>query len=280
MRFSCSDYTFPLLSRRQSLQLIRLLEFDFVDLGLFARSPELSPKSLMEDGAAFTRSLKKDLADAGLGVSDLFLQIGSHPGESAANDPSSVVRQTNRDVFSRALDLCAELQCAHLTGLPGVRHEGVDASQDLALAAQEAKWRLDAAKQVRIQYAFEPHVGSICADVAGTRKLLESAPGLTLTLDYGHFVMAGEISESIHPLLRFASHLHARGGAKGKLQAVLAENEIDFAGIIQWLNRRAYSGFIALEYVWVDWEGCNRVDNVSETVLLRNKLWEFGDGKA
>jgi hypothetical protein len=29
---------------------------------------------------------------------------------------------------------------------------------------------------------------------------------------------------------------------------------------------------IALEYVWVDWEGCNRTDNISETILLRERL--------
>ena len=33
-----------------------------------------------------------------------------------------------------------------------------------------------------------------------------------------------------------------------------------------------YSGFVVLEYVWVDWMGCNEVDNLSETILLRNLL--------
>jgi sugar phosphate isomerase/epimerase len=275
IRFSCSDYTFPLLSRRQSLQLIWLLGFDFVDLGLFARSPELSPQSLASDSAAFTRDLKQDLTDTGLSVSDLFLQIGTHPAECAANDPSKAVREANRDVFLRALDLCAALRCAHLTGLPGVWHEGVNRQQDRNLAVAEAVWRMEAAKRLGIRYAVEAHVGSLCAEVASTQSFLAAVPEMTLTLDYGHFVMVGETSQVIHSLLPSASHMHARGGAKGKLQASLPENEIDFATIVQTLQSNDYPGFIALEYVWVDWEGCNRVDNISETILLRRQLTSY-----
>jgi len=88
-------------------------------------------------------------------------------------------------------------------------------------------------------------------------------------------VAAGEPSEAVHELLPFASHIHARSGASGKLQTLLSENEIDFASIIRSLHNRDYTGFIALEYVWVDWKNCNRVDNVSETVLLRRRLQEL-----
>jgi sugar phosphate isomerase/epimerase len=52
----------------------------------------------------------------------------------------------------------------------------------------------------------------------------------------------------------------------------VAENEIDFPEIVGELRRLGYDGFLALEYVWIDWNGCNRTDNVSETVLLRAAL--------
>jgi hypothetical protein len=38
------------------------------------------------------------------------------------------------------------------------------------------------------------------------------------------------------------------------------------------LTKNKFSGWIALEYVWIDWEHCNEVDVVSETLLLRNQL--------
>ncbi len=76
----------------------------------------------------------------------------------------------------------------------------------------------------------------------------------------------------MHRLLPFASHLHARGGAPGKLQTGVKDNSIDFAGMMAELSKLRYAGKIALEYVWVDWEGCNATDNVSETILLRERL--------
>jgi hypothetical protein len=33
-----------------------------------------------------------------------------------------------------------------------------------------------------------------------------------------------------------------------------------------------YPGYIGVEYVWIDWEHCNEVDNISETILLRDYL--------
>ncbi len=123
-----------------------------------------------------------------------------------------------------------------------------------------------------VRYAIEPHVDSICAEVGSTHTFLNAVEGLTLTLDYGHFIAAGEISGKVHNLLPSASHVHVRGGAVGRLQTSLEESEIYFTGMLTGLQRLGYSDFLALEYVWVDWKGCNRTDNVSETLLLRRAL--------
>jgi hypothetical protein len=33
-----------------------------------------------------------------------------------------------------------------------------------------------------------------------------------------------------------------------------------------------YRGYVGVEYVWIDWEHCNEVDNLSETIRLRDFL--------
>ena len=33
---------------------------------------------------------------------------------------------------------------------------------------------------------------------------------------------------------------------------------------------RAYTGYLNFEYVWIDWEHCKEVNNLSETVLFRD----------
>lgn len=283
IQFSCSDYTFPLLTPPQRFALLKLLGFQYVDLGLFARNTGLQPGQLVADARGFTRHLQTELQRAGLKAADVFLQIGVDPSESAANDPNQLVRAQNRKVFLLSLELCQNLGCNHLTGLPGVWHPHISEAEDLALAQEECAWRQEVAAKSGVTYAVEAHVGSICPDVESARSFVASVPNLTLTLDYGHFVATGEDSKEAHSLLPFASHLHARCGAPGRLQVPIGENEIDFKETIKRLQNREYSGFVTVEYVWTEWQNCNRTDNVSETILLRNMLSEFvnnGRGKA
>lgn len=275
IRFSCSDYTFPLLPPAQRFALLQLLGFKYVDIGLFERSEGLRPGQLLAEPKAFIKQLQGDVKSAGLQVADVFLQIGVDPSEFASNAPDPLVRAQNHKAFLCALDLCSALGCTHMTGLPGVWHKGTKDAGDLALAVDEAGWRQHAASGAGVSYAIEAHVGSICPDLASTRSFLDSVPGLTLTFDYGHFVMSNFKSLDVHSLLRFASHVHARGGAPKRLQVPVSENEIDFAGMVQRLQNQKYDGFIALEYVWTDWQQCNRNDNVSETMLLRRQLEGF-----
>ncbi len=272
LKFSCADYTFPVLERSEALRLVKLLGFHHVDVGLFARSSHFSPIELLASPRSYTARILHDLKAAELSVSDVFVQIGVDPGENAANDPSSAVRSKNRDVFTRALEFCVALGCSHLTGLPGVFHPAVSRDLDWKLAVEEAARRIAECASAGVRYAIEPHVDSICADIESTRAFVDAAAGLTLTLDYGHFIMVGETSARVHDLLPFASHVHVRGGAIGRLQTSVQENAIDFSGMISGLQRLGYTGFLALEYVWVDWKGCNRTDNVSETLLLRREL--------
>ena len=271
--FSCADYTFPLLSRTQSLQLLRLLDFKFVDIGLFERNASYLPSELMSAPDDFIRGVRRDLASTQLRSADLFLQIGAEPAQSSANDPDPNVRARNRQVFKQALELCTAIQCDHLTGLPGVDH-GYKGT-DLALAVEEAVWRVRVCNEAGVVYSIEPHMGSICASVDSTQHFLDRVEGLTLTLDYGHFVCVGEESSKVHSLLPFASHIHVRGGSPGRLQTSVADNTIDFEGMMSGLYGQRYAGKVALEYVWIDWQGCNLSDNLSETMLLRSRLREI-----
>jgi sugar phosphate isomerase/epimerase len=250
-----------------------LLDFKFVDIGLFERNTSYLPSELMSTPGDFIRDVKRDLATARLRPSDLFLQIGKEPAESSANDPDPKVRLHNRQVFKQALELCTAIQCDHLTGLPGVDHgyEGTD----LALAVKEAAWRVRVCREAGIVYSIEPHIRSICASVESTQRFLDQVDGLSLTLDYGHFVCAGEESRKVHSLLPFASHIHVRGGSPGRLQTSAADNTIDFKGMMSGLYGQGYAGKFALEYVWIDWQGCNLSDNLSETILLRGRLQEI-----
>ncbi|MFV0336878.1 MAG: sugar phosphate isomerase/epimerase family protein [Chthoniobacterales bacterium] len=184
----------------------------------------------------------------------------------------TVVRNKNRATFSAMVKFTHTLGAKHITGLPGVLHKENDPANNWEIAVEEATWRLNLCRQHEITYAIEAHVGSILPDPKTTLRFLKDVPNLTLTLDYGHFIYQEMSNEDCHPLLPYASHFHARGGAPGALQSTVPDNTIDFQNIVRHLKNAKYSGYYCLEYVWVDWENCNRTDNISETLRLRDLL--------
>ena len=48
--------------------------------------------------------------------------------------------------------------------------------------------------------------------------------------------------------------------------------EIDFSAAMRRLSALGYEGWVYLEYVGTDGEGCKRCDNISESLLLRDLL--------
>lgn len=271
-KFSCADFTFPLLSHDKALQVIKLLGVEGVDLGLFEDRSHHYPSAIAKDPVKEGSNLYNKLKGFGLSAADVFLQTGKEPHIAAANNPDKAVRTNNRNLFLKILDFACEVSSEHITGLPGVFHEGEDPKNDWERACDETNWRLEAASAKGLTYSIEPHLGSVSPDPASILLFISDCPGLTLTLDYGHFIYQGLSNESVHPLIHHASHFHARGGAKGKLQTMVEENEIDFRAIMQRFKEIKYSGYICMEYVYDEWGNCNRTDNVSETILLHDLL--------
>jgi len=72
-RFSCADYSFPVLERYAALRLVKLLGFHHADIGLFARSSHFSPVELQASSRRYTTQILNDLNAAELRVSDVFV---------------------------------------------------------------------------------------------------------------------------------------------------------------------------------------------------------------
>ncbi|MDB6128782.1 MAG: hypothetical protein JWM35_2678 [Verrucomicrobia bacterium] len=271
-KFACADFTFPLLSHAHALDLISILGFEGVDIGLFEGRSHLWPSREFKNPRASARKLKRSLGDRGLVAADVFLQMRPDFTPFAINQPSAPRRRKARDWFLRALDYADALGCRHVTTLPGVvfAEEGRDAS--LARSASELAWRVERSNDAGLIFGTEAHVGSIVTTPEETSDLVRRVPGLTLTLDYTHFTRAGISDRSIEPLVKHASHVHMRGACRGRLQCNFKQNTIDYPRMLAAMKKAGYRGWIGVEYIWIDWEHCNESDNVSETLVLRDFL--------
>ena len=119
-RFSCADFTFPLLSHNKVLALLHLLGFEAVDLGIFEGRSHYSPSRVKADPGGLAKTIKGSLDANQLRVADVFLQTGVQPPISAANDPDSAIRERNRLWFEAMITFAEGLGCRHLTGLGSV----------------------------------------------------------------------------------------------------------------------------------------------------------------
>jgi sugar phosphate isomerase/epimerase len=272
MKLACADFAFPLLTHEQSLRLISMLGFQGVDIGLFDGRSHLWPSREFESVEKSAAALKRLTDSLNLQIADVFLQTAADFRPYAINHPEASPRQLARDWFSRTLDYAAACSCHHVTILPGVLFDAEPPKQSWTRAVDELAWRTERAKSCGITLGTEAHVGSLAPDPAAAQRLVESVPGLTLTLDYTHFTRAGMADDAIEPLLQYASHFHVRGARTGRLQAAFKDNVIDYRRVVRGLTSRGYEGWLGVEYVWIDWEHCNECDNLSETILFRDFL--------
>jgi len=272
---SCADYAFPLLAHDKVIQLIRLLDIPAIDLGVFEGRSHIKPSEIVLDPEKKGKALMARLDQVGLSVADIFLQTGPEVTIASTNNPDKQIREKNREIFKGILAFNNAINCTHLTGLPGVFHLDSSRDRDWDTACEETTWRVETAKAFGITYAVEPHLESLIETPKETLRFVKEVSGLTLALDCGHFVFQGIPMSEIYPLLPCTSHFHARCGAEGKLQCSVSENTIDFKKVFQQLGDLNYQGYACLEYVYIDWHQCNRNDNVSETILLRDVLRSF-----
>ncbi len=272
LKLAISDYTFPKLEWEQALRLGHDLGMEAVDIGLFAGRSHLRPEDLSPHASAPAARVTKALRAHELEIADVFGQPGASFEERAVNHPDAGERKKATDFYWRLLEFTTRCNAKHMSLLPGVHFEQESYENSLKRCADELAWRVEAASKFGIVFAVELHLGSIAPTPSQAKRLLELVPGLTLTLDYTHFTFQGIPDDEIEPLLSSTSHFHARGACKKKLQASSKENTIDYPRIMRAMKKMGYTGYVVLEYVWTEWMRCNEVDNLTETILLRDLL--------
>lgn len=266
MKFACADFTWPLLPHERVLALIRLLGVEGVDLALFGNRSHIRPEVVRADIPMWAGILKERIALFGLELADLFYQPWTDFETMAPNHPDPSRQQDSAALFHDMLELARRVGARGMTMLPGIRFGDESWETSIRRSAEALKWRVDAAAKHGVALSVEGHLGSNVDTPEKLGRLLELTPGLTLTLDYTHFTFAGIADDEIEPLLAHARHFHCRGAAPGHLQTTFQENTIDYRRVIRRMQELGYAGYFAIEYVWQDWQGCNRTENTCETI--------------
>ena len=261
-----------MLEHEHALDLIAMLGFAGFDLAVMGNRSHVRPEHVQDDPAGWGERIRGAVRARGLAPADVFLIPWTDFETLALNHPQPVERERARTLFIDVLELTARLGASGVTLLPGINWPGRPEHESLERAADELQWRAERAHELCLRCSIEPHIGSVVATPEAVGRLLALAPDLELTLDYTHFVAQGIAEERIDPLVARARHFHARGARPGRGQCAVKDSSIDYERILDQLLEHGYDGYVATEYVWIEWEHMNECDNISETVLLRDRL--------
>ncbi len=280
MQLSCGDHSFPVLPHEQTVELVKMLGFDAFDLAVMGNRSHVRPEDIRDDIPGWAGRLEERIRGRGLDIADVFCIPWTDFAVMAPNNPDAAERERGTALFRDMLELTVRMGAPGLTMVPGLDFPGESHEESLARAAEELARRADEARAAGVRFSIEPHVGSVCGTPEDVARLVELAPGLELTLDYTHYVSQGFADADVEPLVAHARHFHARGGAPGRVQCALKDSTIDYGRAVDALRDAGYDGALAVEYVWIDWERCNECDNVSETIILRDRLLDALAGRA
>lgn len=265
MRIGLTSWSLRACSTAEAVAIAKALGFGGLDLGYFY-GPALSKAAVLADPAKAAREVR----DLGITVPNFYHLFGETLGDRNLADARNLER--NVADFSRVAAFCAAAGIGSIFVLPGVCNPGQSRAQALAASAASLAALLPIAQKAGVTLTIEPHVHSFLESPALVLELLARVPGLTLTLDYAHFVCLGYRQEEIDALAPHAAHVHVRQARPGALQTKLAQGTINMPAMLGTLRDAGYDGWLAVEWVHQDYMDTLYDDVLTETIGCRDLL--------
>lgn len=236
------------------------------------------------DPVAAADDVRRVIEPLGLEIDDSFIWFGNkyltelkQELKCTITQPDPAAREDNFEMLKSFVAFCNQIGCPGITMSSGVKYaeEGFSYEEIYRISRAELTRMVDYAGERGVEIRPEPHGESVMGTIDNALRMLEDVPGLRIALDYSHFMPQGHSLEEVHALIPYAGHVHARQANRERLQCRYEEGILDFEAIIKALVERGYKGNMAVEYVSVNYRGCNDIDVVTETLKLREDLVRF-----
>lgn len=272
IRLSCSDYTWPYIGHDAAMTVVADLGFSGIDIGVFHEASHVTLSSIRGKAHQRAEEVRSAADTHGLTIADVFLTADPDLSRLSPSSRSGEDQRELRELFDDVLEFAEHAGSRGVTLLPGVIDPGVSPQESLERSAEALADLVAQGSQRGLEVSVEPHVGSCIESPEATRLLLDECPGLMVTLDPSHYEYQGWSVPAILGLINRTRHVQIRPARTGVMQATVAEDDVDLDLFMSTLIVSGYDGWVATEYVWMEKWDCNRVDNTSETFLLRQKL--------
>lgn len=263
LQIACHAWAYNNLSLEEAVGTIARLGFRYIDLG---SGPHLNVDRAAAYPEAEAVAILRLLERFNLTLTDLYLML------PYTNSPDPAQREAELTLFERLIPFAVALGTPGITISPGiVQKDGPDHS--LARAVPALLRMLQAAEDSDLRVSFEPHMDSVAQKPEQALLLLESVPGLSVTLDYSHFVFQGVVRREVEPLLEHVAHVQIRQAKRGCLQTAFDDGTLNLQQLLDDLHGHDYRGALTVEYMTTfGWHGMKQVSISKETVRTRDAL--------
>ncbi len=264
LKIACHAWAYNNVSLEEAVGTIARLGFRYIDLG---SGPHLDVGRAAAYPQAEAERISSLLHEFDLEITDLYLMMP----HTNAPDPSK--REAHLTLFERLIPFAVALGTPGITISPGIIHKEDGEEHSRARAIPALLRMLQAAEDTELRIAFEPHMDSVAERPEHALLLLEAVPGLSITLDYAHFVTQGIIRREIEPLLDHIAHVQIRQARRGVLQTTFEDGTINIGQLVEDLDAAGYRGTLTVEYMTTfGWHGMQKVRINREIVRTRDIL--------
>jgi sugar phosphate isomerase/epimerase len=249
----------------EAVGLSKLIGVNAIDLG-YLDGPKLDKAALLADPDAMAGKVRGlDIA-----VPCFYHLFGSTLSERNLADVETL--DANVEDFKQVMRFCKQAEIPNIFVLPGVVNPGQSKEQALMASAESLNALMPIANDAGVKLTVEPHVHSYLESPALTLRLLEMVEGLTLTLDYAHFICMGWCQDEIDVLAPHAAHVHLRQAKPGFLQTKIDLGTINFQAQFGTLRDAGFDGWLALEVVHQGYMDNLHDDVLTETIAIRDRF--------
>lgn len=264
IEFACHTWGFNDLTLPEALGTIARLGFRAVDIG---SGPHLNTAKAALDVRRMAAEISADLRAHHLSLTDVYLMLPH------IADPDDTKRRRDIESFKALLPLMRALGTRGVTVSPGVRPSDTPDDDPAPFERARESLREFVSAAGTLPLSIEPHLDSVTPDVPNALRMVDAVEGLSITLDWAHFVYQGTKPSDIARLLPYTRHVQVRQATRNKLQVPFEKGKLDPAAVMQALQDAQYEGAVSIETMkTVGWRGMVAVNAVREAVLLRDAL--------
>ncbi|HJZ92875.1 MAG TPA: sugar phosphate isomerase/epimerase [Gemmataceae bacterium] len=225
MYVACSSLCFGRYPLAQALHTISELNFHKVDLALHESGPHVKPSQVLADVNKVAQVLRK----ANVTYAAFHVEI-----EAA-----------DADQYKERLRAVCRL--GRVLAVPLVNIPAAAVGSDFNVEVSRLTGLTRLAESEGVMLTVETHSRTITADPARAAELCRQVPGLGLTLDPSHYLVAGPPGPDYDDLYPFVRHVRLRDTAPARLQVRVGQGQVEYGKIISQLSRERYERALSVD---------------------------------